>query len=104
MDANRKKAFIGIAITQPDLIKQQELFDQLQEVKNILHSELQEEWTWLPQVYEEEKFTSKIYTEKTGVNVLKKEDWPELISFFKPRIIALDRFWNTVKYGFEEWQ
>jgi hypothetical protein len=104
MDADREKAFIGIVITQPDLIKQQELFDQLEEVKNILHSELQEEWTWLSQVYEEGKPTSKIYSEKTGVNVLKKEDWPELISFFKPRIIALDRFWNTVKYGFEGWQ
>jgi hypothetical protein len=104
MDADREKAFIGIIITSPDLIKQQELFDQLEEVKNILHSELQEEWTWLPKVYEEGKLISKIYTEKTGVNVLKKEDWPELISFFKPRIIVLDRFWNTVKYGFEGWQ
>jgi hypothetical protein len=104
MDADREKAFIGIVIIQPDLIKQQELFNQLQEVKNILHSELQEEWTWLPQVYEEGKPTSKIYSEKTGVNVLKKEDWPELISFFKPRIMALDRFWNTVKYGLEGWQ
>ena len=104
MDADREKAFIGIVIMQPDKELQQELFNQLLEVKNILQSQLQEEWVWMAQVYEEGKLTSKTFTEKNGVNILKKEDWPELISFFKPRIIALDRFWNTVKYGFEGWQ
>lgn len=104
MDVDREKAFIGIVITLPDVEKQEQLFNQLLEVKNIFQSELQEEWIWLPQAYEEGKLTAKIYTEKAGVNVLKKENWPELISFFKPRIIALDRFWNTVKYGFEVWQ
>jgi hypothetical protein len=104
MDAGREKAFIGIVITQPDKEQQQELFTQLLEVKKNLQSELQEEWVWMAQVYEEGKLTSKTFIEKTGVNILKKEDWPELISFFKPRIIALDRFWNTVKYGFEGWQ
>jgi hypothetical protein len=104
MDADREKAFIGIVITQPDKEKQKEIFNQLLEVKNILLSELQEEWTWLSQAYAEGKLISKVFTEKTSVNILKKEDWPELISFFKPRILALDRFWNTVKYGFEGWQ
>jgi hypothetical protein len=104
MDADREKAFIGIVVNQPDKEKHSEIFNQLLEVKTILQSELQEEWIWQPQLDEEGKLISKIYKEKTGVNVLKKEDWPELISFFKPRMIALDRFWNTVKYGFEGWQ
>ena len=104
MEADQKKVFIGIAITQPDLQKQAKLFNQLLELKNVLHTTLAEEWTWLPQMHEEGKNISKVYTEKAGVNILKKEDWPELISFLKPRIIALDEFWNTVKYGFEEWQ
>jgi hypothetical protein len=104
MDANREKAFIGIVITQPDIQPHEKLFNHLLELKNILHSTLKEEWTWLPQVYEEEKIISKVYTEKTGISILKKEDWPELISFLKPRIIALDEFWNRVKYGFEGWQ
>jgi hypothetical protein len=104
MDADREKAFIGIVVTQPDTQKHSKIFNQLLEVKTILQSELQEEWIWQPQVYEEDKLISKIYKEKTGMNVLKKEDWPELISFLKPRMIALDRFWNTVKYVFEGWQ
>ena len=104
MDADREKAFIGIVVNQPDKEMHSEIFNQLLEVKTILQSELQEEWIWQPQLDEEGKLISKIYKEKTGVNVLKKEDWPELISFFKPRMIALDRFWNMVKYGFEGWQ
>jgi hypothetical protein len=104
MDADREKAFIGIVTTNPDKQKHSEIFNQLLAVNAILQSELQEEWIWQPQVYYEGKLTSKIYKEKTGVSILKKEDWPELISFFKPRMIALDRFWNTVKYGFEGWQ
>jgi hypothetical protein len=36
-----------------------------------------------------------------GVSIFNKEDWPKLISFFKPRIVALDEFWNMVKYSFE---
>jgi hypothetical protein len=43
---------------------------------------------------------SRIYTAAEGVNIYRKEDWPAIISFFKPRIIALDAFWTEVKEGF----
>jgi hypothetical protein len=70
-----------------------------------LHKALQEEWTWLLHTRDEQqKIVSKIYTEKAGVSIFRKEDWPELISFFKPRMIALDEAWNKIKYGFAEWQ
>jgi len=32
---------------------------------------------------------------------LLKEDWPQLIAFFKQRIIALDSFWDIAKLAFE---
>ena len=105
MEAGQTMASIGIVFTQPDKIQQQLIFEQLMQSKNILHKILQEEWTWLLHTRDEQKkIVSKIYTAKTGVSTLKKEDWPELISFFKPRMIALDEFWNKVKYGFAEWQ
>jgi hypothetical protein len=65
---------------------------------------LNEEWTWLFSIKDEhEKTLSRIYKE-TEASIFKKEDWPLLISFFKPRIIALDEFWSNAKYGFEGWQ
>jgi len=50
------------------------------------------------------KLVSKIYQERKCINIMRREDWPALISFFKPRMMALDEFWNSVKYSFEEWQ
>jgi hypothetical protein len=36
------------------------------------------------------------------VSIFEKEDWPQMISFFKRRMIALDQFWSTARYGFDE--
>jgi len=36
-----------------------------------------------------------------AVNILKENDWPAIISFLKPRIIALDKFWILVKDSFD---
>lgn len=105
MDAIGNKACIAIEINHPDLLQQQIVFEKFQQVKNIFNQCLQENWTWvLHSGNEQGKIVSKIYKEETGVNVMRKEDWPALISFFKPRIIALDEFWSTVKFGFEGWQ
>jgi hypothetical protein len=42
-----------------------------------------------------------IYTTMEGKSIFKQEDWPDLISFFKPRLMALDEFWCDAQYGFE---
>lgn len=102
MHADNKKARIAIEITHSDPGIQHLYFEQFVELKRILHSILGEEWIWsLHTLDEYGKTISRIYMELPGVSVFKKEDWPQLISFFKPRIIALDEFWSSVKYGFE---
>jgi hypothetical protein len=104
MDAIRNKASIAIEIIHPDQLIHQNLFNQLTSLKEKLHESLEEEWTWLFFTKDEHrKILSRIYKE-TEASILKKNDWPALISFFKPRIIALDEFWSNVKYGFEGWQ
>ena len=42
------------------------------------------------------------YIQVTDVSIFNKEDWPQLISFFKQRMIALDQFWSMARYGFDE--
>ena len=102
MQANNKKATIGIELTHKDAGIQHLYFEQFAELKKILENSLGEEWTWqLHTADENGKLISRIYTERNGVSIFKKEDWPALISFFKPRMIALDEFWSIVKYGFE---
>ena len=102
MQADSKTAIIGIELTHPDLDIQQLYFEQFEQFKKMLHQHVQEEWTWqLHSLHENGRTITRIFTKQEGVSIMKQEDWPELISFFKPRIMALDTFWSDVKYAFE---
>lgn len=102
MHADKKAASIGIEITHPDVEIQQLYFEQFAELKFVLHDYVVEEWEWqLHTTDENGKTISRIYKEIAPVNVFNKDDWPQLISFFKPRIIALDEFWSNAKYSFD---
>ncbi|WP_299824703.1 DUF4268 domain-containing protein [uncultured Pontibacter sp.] len=103
MQAEKKSAFIGIEITHPDIAIQELFFEQFTELKNLLHEYLGEEWVWAPLTTNSEGRTvSRIYKDLPDVSVFNKDDWPALISFFKPRIIALDDFWSGAKYSFDD--
>ncbi len=102
MQADNKKAIIAIELTQKDKEIQQLYFEQFLQFKSLLNNAMQEEWNWQLHAHDESgRPVSRIYKEKTGVSIFQKQDWPELISFFKPRIIALDEFWCNLKYAFE---
>ncbi len=102
MQADKKTAEIAIEISHPDIGIQELFFEQFLEYKNILQATLGEIWDWELHIKEEHgKIVSKIFKQLSGVSIFNKNDWPQLISFFKPRIIALDEFWNDVKYGFD---
>jgi hypothetical protein len=102
MEAGKRSASIAIEIAHPDAGIQELFFEQFQELRNVLHSALNEDWEWqLHHINEEGKITSRIIRHLYGVSIFNKNDWPALISFFKPRIIALDEFWNDAKYAFD---
>jgi hypothetical protein len=103
MRADKKSASIAIEITHPDPEIQEWFFAQFTALKNLLHEYVGEEWEWdLHSLDENGRTISRIYKEISPVSVFNKEDWPVLISFFKPRLIALDAFWSDAKYSFEE--
>jgi hypothetical protein len=66
-----------------------------------LHQNLGEEWDWQLHANVDGKIVSRIYRELCDVSILNREQWPDLISFFKPRILALDAFWEDAKYAFD---
>jgi hypothetical protein len=102
MNADNKTAVIAIELTHADHEIQQIVFEHFVQLKAILHETLGEEWNWKLHLHSEHgKPVSRIYAEKHGCSIFKKEDWAGLISFFKPRIIALDEFWSQAKYSFE---
>jgi len=102
MHADNKKATIGIELTHKDKEIQQIYFEQLLQLKTLLSEALQEDWQWqLHNNDEQGKIVSRVFIEMPGVSIYQKSDWPQLISFYKPRIIALDAFWCSAKYTFE---
>jgi hypothetical protein len=102
MDADKKSAAIYISMEHRDPVIQELFFEQFLEFKNLLHNTIGEEWIWQLHVpIAGEKLISRIYKDISDVSVFNKSQWPELISFFKPRIIALDSFWENARYSFE---
>jgi hypothetical protein len=102
MNAGNRSSSIAIEITHHDIELQQLYFEQFVQLKTSLHNALNEEWNWQLHFNDENgKVISRIYNELNNVSLFNQNDWPALISFFKPRIIALDEFWSSARYGFE---
>ena len=102
MEADKRTATIGIVISHPDAGIQELFFEQFKELKSMFNSYLNEDWIWaLHNKDEHGKTISRIYLQLDNVSIYNRNDWPQLISFFKPRIIALDEFWSVAQYSFE---
>lgn len=102
MDTDNRQASIAIVLSHPDTGIQQLYYEQLLQLKAMLRDATGEDWQWQPMITDEHgKIISRIGTYIDGLNINRTEDWPGLISFFKPRIIALDAFWSMARYGLE---
>ena len=103
MDADNRNASIAIVIAPADPALHREFYKQFHLHKSMLATSLgEDDWTWEADTTDEYgRSISKISKQLDGVSVLRSEDWPDIISFFKPRILALDEFWSMAKYAFE---
>lgn len=103
MDAGAKEAAIAITLEHRDVGIRDLYFEQFLEFKDLLHTTLEEAWTWEKNItLADSREVSRISKTLPGVSIFNKDQWPELISFFKPRIIALDSFWENARWSFEE--
>lgn len=104
MTAENNYAEIAIELSHPDIELQELYFDQFKELKLVFEDTLQEEWDWILHTQLQGKTVSRMVKRLDKASVFNRNDWPALISFFKPRIIALDEFWSLAKYSFEALQ
>lgn len=104
MEADDKNASIAIVFSHADLSRQQVFYNRLVQMKQILEETLGEyDWAWQQNVPDKNgKIVSSLSKQLKDVSIYQQEHWPAIISFLKPRIIALDAFWSMGKYGFEE--
>lgn len=104
MQADNRQATIGIELTHSDALIRKIFYDHFVAMQKMLHEALGEEWTWMENGYDEHgRQISLIYTEKMDTNIMDESRWPDLIAFFKPRLIALDGFWADAKDSMEGW-
>lgn len=104
MEADHNHTSIAILLSHKDATIHAQQYERLKQLKIMLEKELDGEvWDWRENHTDEwGKTVSMVAKELAGVNIHRKEDWPAMISFLKQRIIALDAFWSTARYGFEE--
>jgi hypothetical protein len=99
MTTETSTAKISITLLHKDIVLQKLYFDKLLKFKNTFHQLLAEQWQWQELTTDSNgKVISEISTSLENVYVLNQNDWPLIISFFKERILALDRFWCEYKY------
>lgn len=102
MDATSSRTSIAIVLANPDESRQQQDYQKLLQMKRMLEEAVSETWQWEQDISDDHgKTISVISTSIEGVNVFSEESWPRIISFLKPRLIALDAFWLLAKDLFE---
>lgn len=97
MQTDEKKATVAIEL---DCKEEEDRASALHKF-SLLEGELRD----LPGIWKWEKSTERkvdvFITELTCIHLLRKTDWPKIISFFKTAMIALDVFWVNNKYIFQ---
>ncbi|MEO7045338.1 MAG: DUF4268 domain-containing protein [Ferruginibacter sp.] len=97
MDADKDEAIIRIEIRGEE-VKRELIYNLFLSLQKQFNSLLINEFTWQKETFDEHnKPLGCIYSVSGNLNVFKKEDWPDLISFFKNNITALDAFWAAHK-------
>jgi Domain of unknown function (DUF4268) len=101
MDADNKEATIAIEISHPQQEQRLYCYNHFLSLKKLLETTTGFVWQWNEMQHTEHKTISSISQQLDDIKVLNQDKWPAIISFLKPRIIALDAFWELVKDGFE---
>jgi hypothetical protein len=103
LQADARRATISIELTHPDPAVRAAQFAQFEVLRTLLHDTTGQPWRWEAEAQTEHgQSLSRIFQELTPVNLFSRDDWPALISFFKPRLMALDAFWTDAQYSFHQ--
>jgi hypothetical protein len=102
MNADNNKAIVAIEISLNSENLQQVYFDTFISHQKIFLQIAGEDWTFQKDYFNEHgKKLSCIYSELNQINIFRKADWPQIITFFKMNIMGLDAFWAEYKIAFE---
>ncbi len=101
MEVKGESAYIGFEISHNKIIVQDSFFDHFKLLQVEFEKILMEKWAWEKNIEIENNKISRIYFLLNAVDIYNKDDWPQIISFLKKRILLLDIFWCQHKEIFE---
>jgi len=102
MNVDKNQASAAIELRHRDEKDRLHYYQQFKSLKQLLENTTGYEWEWEEATTEDNgQSISRISLQLKNVNVLNETDWPAIIAFLKPRMVALDAFWEMVKDGFE---
>lgn len=103
LDADHQTASVMVEVSATDAGLQQRLYRHLLGQRPILAEALGgDDWQWQSQTMDEYgRPVSRVRQDLQGVSVMRTEDWPAIISFFKPRVIGLDEYWSMARFSFQ---
>jgi len=98
MNGGKNSADIFIEISHPDAQQRLLYYEQFYALKKFFDESLEGIWQWEFDVINGSgKTVSRIHSQLINVNVLRKKDWPAIITFLKTGITGIDRFWVDYK-------
>ena len=83
MQADEQKAIISLNVADEELFTRSFL-----PLRQVFESMVGTDWIWE---------LGKISATLPGKDIRRQQDWPEVIAFFKERLIALDAFGDMIK-------
>jgi len=99
------KAIFSIDLQHKDDGIRELFYEQLTELKVVLHDSVGEELKWEELCFNEfNQPISRISASLLDVNLFNKDDWQKVFEFFEKRIVGLHEFWMDFKEIFIELQ
>ncbi len=96
------KATAALELSNPETTIRQAQFDQLLTFKKQFQQICGNDWLWEKEyVGSQKNNSSRIAASIENVYLLKQDDWPAIITFFKERMILLDQFWNDYQFALQ---
>jgi hypothetical protein len=98
LDVNQERARFSIDIQSKDEGIRSIIWEQFEELKKVLETEMQTPGNWTPNSFNTAgQEISSIYWELDGVDIYNSDDEEKVFQFFEEHLIRFDRFYDVYK-------
>lgn len=102
MNADNNRAYVAIEIFSANPALQKQYFDLMMSLQKPFEKIAGKNFDYREFfITDTGKSIGSIRAELNNINIFRENQWPEIISFLKKNLMALDVFWNEYREVFE---